>query len=143
MKFKTEKDWQQIGKFINLAYDLVTGVVREILLEKRFKVKEKKGGLALVFEVYKDNSSPRVEFHFYNLFLEIATKDRDAEALEFDERLLDFGYFLCKTLRIVESKLGPLLLVMSEENAGKGIEKMMELAPRYERLRAIWRDKND
>ncbi len=143
MKFKKEKDRQQIEKFLNLAGDLITGIVRRILLEKRFKVKEKGEGLALVFETHKDNSSLRAEFHFHNLFLEIATKDRDAEALEFDERLVDSGYSLFKTLRLVESKIKTLLLVMSEENPRDGIEKVMKLAPQYERLRVILRDKND
>ena len=141
MKFKTGKDRQQIGRFLNLTCDLITGIVRKILLEKRFKVKEKGEGLNLICEVHKDKSSHRAEFYFHNLFLEITTKDREAEALEFDEKVIDFGYFLSKTLRIVESKVRPLLLVMSEKNVGKGIEKMMELAPQYERLRAIWRDK--
>lgn len=143
MKFRTEKDRQQIKKFLNLTGGLIIGIVRRILLEKRFKVKEKKGGLALVFEIYKDDSSLRAEFHFHNLFLEIATNDRDAEALEFDERLVDSGYFLFKTLRLVESKIKLLLLVISEENARKGIEKVMKLAPQYERLKVIWRDKDD
>ena len=142
MKFKTEKDRQQIEKFLNLAGDLITGIVRRILLEKRFKVKEKGEGLALVFEIYKDNSSLRAEFHFHNLFLEIATKDRDAERLGFDERLVDSGYSLFKTLRLVESKMKPLLLAMSEENPKKGIEKVMKLAPKYERLRVLYRDKD-
>lgn len=143
MKFKTEKDRQQTEKFLNLAGGLITGIVRRILLEKRFKVKEKGEGLALVFETYQDDSSLRAEFRFHNLFLEIATKDRDAEALEFDERLVDSGYSLFKTLRLVESKIKTLLLVMSEENPRKGIEKVMKLAPQYERLRVILRDKND
>ena len=143
MKFKTEKDRQQTEKFLNVAGGLITGIVRRILLEKRFKVKEKGEGLALVFSIYKDNSSLRAEFHFHNLFLEILTKDRDAEALEFDERLVDSGYSLFKTLRLVESKIKPLLLAMSEENPREGIEKVMKLAPKYERLRVIWRDKND
>ena len=143
MKFKTEKDRQQIGKSLNLTYDLITGIVRKVLLEKRFKAKEKGEGLNLIFEVHKDKSSHWAEFYFHNLFLEITTKDRDADLLEFDEGLVDFGYFLSKTLRMVESKLRPLLLIMSEKNIGKGIEKMMELAPEYHRLRAIWRDEND
>ena len=143
MKFKTEKDRQQIGRFLNLTCDLITGIVRKILLEKRFKAKEKGEGLNLIFEVHKDKSSHWAEFYFHNLFLEITTKDRDAECLQFDEGLVDFGYFLSKTIKAVESKIEPLLVVMNEKNVGKGIEKMMKLAPKYERLRAIWRDKDD
>jgi len=142
MKFKTEKDRQQIEKFLNLIGNLITGMVRRILLEKRFKVKEEGEGLNLIFEVHKDKSSHYAKFYFHNLFLEIATKDRDAERLEFDERLVDSGYSLFKTLRIVESKMKPLLLAMSEENPKKGIEKVMKLAPKYERLRVLWRDKD-
>jgi len=143
MKFKEEKDRKQIGEFLNLTYNLTRDLVRRILLDKGFKIKEKGEGLSLIFEIYKDSCSLSADFYFHNLFLEIATKDRDAEALEFDDGLTGFGYFLSKATRLVESKIEPLVLIMSEENPGKGIEKIIKLAPRYERLRAIWRDKND
>ncbi len=142
MKFKSEKDREQIEKLSNLRYGFITGIVRRILLEKKFKAKEKGRGLARLFEVYKEGFSVRANFYLHNLFLEIATKDRDAEALEFDERLVDLGYFLSRTLRLVESKIKPLLLAMSEENPKKGIEEIMKLAPKYERLRVLWRDKD-
>jgi len=141
MNFKTLDDEKKINRVLNFCYGLVPRIVKSILLRAGFTVSERGEGLGLVFEIKLARSSLGAEFYFHNLFLEIATKDRDAELLEFDERLVDLGYFPSKTLRMVESKLRPLLLVISEKNVGKGIEKMMGLAPQYERLRVIWRDK--
>lgn len=141
MNFKTLDDEKRTKRVLSFCYGLVPRITKSILLRAGFTVGERGEGLELVYEVKLARSSLGAEFYFHNLFLEIATKDRDAVLLEFDERLTDFGYFLFKTLRMVESKLRPLLLIMTERNIGEGIEKMMELAPQYERLRAIWRDK--
>jgi hypothetical protein len=143
MNFKTVDDEKKINRVLNFCYGFVPRIVKSILVGEGFTVSERGKGLGLVYEVKPAKSSLGAEFYFHNLFLEIATKDRDAELLEFDEKLVDFGYFLSKTLRMVESKLRPLLLVMSEDNIGEGIEKVMKLAPQYERLRAMWRDKDD
>lgn len=143
MNFKTLDDEKKINKVLSFCYGFIPRIVKSILVGEGFTVSERGKGLRLVYEIKLAKSSLGADFYFHNLFLEIATKDRDAELLEFDEKLLDFEYFLFKTLSMVESKLRPLLLVMNEKNIGKGIEKMMELAPQYERLRAIWRDKDD
>ncbi len=143
MNFKTLDDEKKINKVLSFCYRLVPRIVKSILVGEGFTVSERGKELGLIYEVKLPKSPVGAEFYFHNLFLEITTMDRDAECLQFDEGLVDFGYFLSKTLRMVESKLRPLLLVMSEKNIGKGIEKMMELAPEYHRLRAIWRDKDD
>ena len=143
MNFKTLDDEKKINRVLNFCYRFVPRIVKSILVGEGFTVSERGKGLGLIYEIKLTKSSLGAEFYFHNLFLEIATKDRDAELLEFDEGLVDFGYFLSKTLRMVESKLRPLFLVMNEKNVGKGIEKMMELAPNYQRLRAIWRNKDD
>ena len=142
MNFKTLDDEKKTNRVLNLCYSLVPRIVKSILLRAGFTVSERGKGLELIYEIKLAKSSLGAEFYFHNLFLEIATKDRDAELLEFDERLIDFEYFLSKTLRIVESKIQPLVLIMSEDNPRKGIEKMMELAPQYERLRAAWRERD-
>jgi len=143
MNFKTLDDEKKINKVLSFCYGLVPRMVKNVLLREGFTASERGKGLGLVYEIKLAESSLGADFYFHNLFLEITTKDRDAPFLEFDEGLVDFGYFLSKTLSMVESKLRPLLLVMNEKNIGKGIEKMMELAPEYYRLRAIWRDKDD
>ena len=143
MNLKTLDDEKKINKVLSFCYRLVPRIVENILLREGFTINKRGKELGLVYEIKLLKSPVGAEFYFHNLFLEIVTKDRDAECLQFDEELVDFGYFLFKTLRMVESKLRPLFLVMNEENIGKGIEKMMELAPNYHRLRAIWRDKDD
>ena len=143
MNFKTSNDKRKIEAALDLCYSLVAQVVRSFLVKRGFGVRERGKDLSLIYEIQKDGSTITAEFHFHNLFLEITTQNRDAQFLEFDEGLLDFGYFIFKALKLVESKMEPLLLMLSEDNPTKGIEKMMKLAPNYERLTAAWKDKEE
>ena len=94
------------------------------------------GGLDLTFSISAGEA--QVKFFLHNLFLEIATVDRDEEPLRFDERLKDFGFFLSKTADLIQSKLRILLHLMEEEDVEGAIKKIQADAAGYERVR-IWR----
>lgn len=79
-----------------------------------------------------------MKFYLHNLFLEIATVDRDENPLRFDENLRDFDYFLAKTARVVESKLNVLFHVFSKEDIDAAIESISQDAKQYGRIR-IWK----
>jgi hypothetical protein len=79
-----------------------------------------------------------VDFILHNLFLEIATKDRDEEQLRFDDKLHAFSYFWDKTKRLINSKLAILLPLLKKDNLEAAIEHVISLSDRYERIN-IWR----
>jgi len=120
---------------------IIADIVKAILRSLNFQIMEKGCGLDMVFIIKRDGK--HAEFYLRNLFLEIATVDRDQEPLRFDENLRDFDQFLAKTAGIVESKLNILFHLFGEEDMDAAIESIIKDAKRYERIR-IWRfDKND
>jgi len=98
------------------------------------------GGLDLTFSISAGEA--QVKFFLHNLFLEIATVDRDEDPLRFDERLRDFDFFLCKTADLIQSKLRILLHLMEEEDIEAAVKKIQADAADYERVR-IWRRLHD
>jgi hypothetical protein len=131
----------KIKAFLAMVTPIVVDVVRAILQTLDFKVKEEGAGLKLAFSIKKDGKEAK--FYFHNLLLEIATIDRDQQALRFDESLRDFDYFLAKMARMTESKLNILFRLFGEQDMEAAIESIAKDAKRYERIR-IWRfDLND
>jgi hypothetical protein len=79
-------------------------------------------GLELRYEVsYGDM---KAVFFFRNLYLEIATVDRDVEPLQFDEKLRDYYYFVSKASFIIKSKLEILLKLLKSDNTDKTIDEI-------------------
>ena len=76
-------------------------------------------------------------FYLYNLFLEIATVDRDEIPLRFDGRLVNFDYFIEKTIRLTESKLKILFQLFGEEDVEKVIRSIEQNSGQYERIRIL------
>lgn len=119
---------------------VVVDVTKRILQSLDFQVTEKGRGFDTVFGIKAGEKE--AEFHLHNLFLEIATVDRDEEPLRFDEKLRDFDYFLAKMVRTLESKLRVLFHLFGEQDVDRAIENIIRDAKQYERIR-IWRfDKN-
>ena len=71
-------------------------------------------------------------FQLHNLFLEIATQDRDAEMLMFDERLKDLNYFLEKSSKLINSKLRILQLLLQKDNVDTALEEAVDPANEQE-----------
>lgn len=126
----------KITGFLRVALPIVADVVRTFFKAFDCEVKEEGQGLDLAFSIKKGEKE--VKFYMHNLLLEIATIDRDANPLRFDERLRDFDYFLAKTTRLVGSKLWILLQLLSEDDVDEAIENVCRDAKQYERIR-IWR----
>jgi len=126
----------KINHFLSSVSPVVVTIVKTILQTLDFQVIEKGRGLDLVFSIKVEKKE--AEFYLHNLFLEIATIDRDEEPLRFDEGLRGFDYFLAKTARIVASKLNVLLRLFGEEDVDAAIENITKDAKQYERIR-IWK----
>ena len=125
----------RINLFLNIAAPIVIGFAKAFLQEVSFEVAEEGQGPDFSFCVR--SGERQVRFFLQNLLLEIATVDRDAEPLTFDERLIDFNFFISKTTDIVESKIRILTLLFGEKDIDAALDNVMRQADKYERLRII------
>jgi hypothetical protein len=133
---QNQKEIAKINHFLSLVLPIVIELLRTILRATGCEVKEEGTGPDLVFGI--KSGQKHVEFYLQNLLLEIATVDRDEEPLRFDERLMDFDFFLAKTSHLVQSKLNVLFHLLGEDDVDTAIENITKDAKQYERIR-IWR----
>jgi hypothetical protein len=115
---------------------IVANIIKKILQSLNWEVKEEGKGLDLAFHIKSGEKD--IKFFLHNLLLEIATIDRDQEPLRFDERLLDFDFFMDKTAHLTESKLNILFHLFGKEDLDTAIDNITKDAKQYERIR-IWR----
>ena len=133
---QNQKEITRINSFLTMVLPIVVDVTKRILQSSDFQVTEKGCGLDLVFLIKHEEKE--AEFHLHNLFLEIATVDRDEAQLRFDEKLQDFDYFLAKMVRTLESKLRVLFHLFGDEDVDAAIDNIARDAKQYERIR-VWR----
>jgi len=126
----------KIAGFLTVAAPTITRLAKMVLESRRYQVREEGAGLELVLAISTGHGE--VKFYLRNLFLEVATLDRDEEPLRFDEDLLDFGYFLSKTADLIRSKLRLLLHLLETESVEEACKKIQADSAGYERVR-IWR----
>ena len=120
---QNQKEITRINSFLTMVLPIVIDVTKGILQSSDFQIMEKGHGLDLVFSI--KSSKKEAEFYLHNLFLEIATVDRDEAQLRFNENLRDFDYFLAKMVRTVESKLRALFHLFGGEDVETGLEKLL------------------
>lgn len=133
---QNQKEITRINSFLTMVLPVVVDATKRILQSLDFHITEKGRGLDIVFTIKAGEKA--AEFHLHNLFLEIATVDRDEESLRFDENLQDFDYFLDKMVRTLTSKLRVLFHLFGEEDVDAAIESIARDAEQYERIR-IWK----
>ena len=133
---QSQEEIIKINQFLSAILPIIVRAVKTFLRSVGLEVEEKGCGLDIVFSI--KSGEKQADFLLHNLLLEIATIDRDEEPLRFDERLVDFDYFLAKTARLTQSKLNILGHFLTEENPESAIEKITKEVNHYERIR-IWR----
>ena len=126
---------EKINCFLTSVFPIVAGVVKTALEASGCQVIQKGNGIEMVFLIKLNGKE--AGFFIYNLLLEIATIDRDAEPLKFDEDLQDCEYFLTKTFGLIRSKLNILLKMMGQNNIDAAVEEIAKDAEQYERIRII------
>jgi hypothetical protein len=131
-----QKEIERINRFLCMVVPIVTEIVRTILQSLSYEVSQKGQGLDLVLSIKAGKKE--AEFYLHNLFLEVATVDRDEVPLRFDENLRDFDYFCAKMARLIASKLNVLFHFFGEDNVDAAIENITKDAKQYERIR-IWK----
>ena len=130
-----DKEIDRINNFLCVVPPIVARFVKTLLESSGLQVRQEGKGLDLAFSVKKGGKEAKM--YLQNLLLEIATIDRDENPLRFDENLRDFDFFLAKTARLVQSKLKILFHILGEEDVETAIEKIIQDAKQYERVR-IW-----
>lgn len=140
MNYRTPEDKKLITATAAFSSSIVHECVEQILESKGFSYEKRKKGWEEFYEIKaKDKSDVKVEFFLHNLYLEIATKDRDLEPLEWDSRLLDFSFFRKKIADVISSKIRPLLIAFSTDDAKKLDERLTKLAKNEGFRMRMWR----
>jgi hypothetical protein len=99
------------------------------------KVEEENYGMDTTLHI--KSGKKEIALYMGNLFLEVATVDRDERPLRFDERLCRFDYFIDKVSRAVLSKLKILFILLGHEDIDEAMESITDLAADYERIRIV------
>lgn len=129
MEFKTPEDKRLIFATAAFSSSYVHRCVEMILQKEGCSYEKKKTGWDEFYEIrVEGKSDAKVQFFLYNLYLEIATKDRDIKPLEWDTQLLDFSFFKEKMADVIYSKIRPLLVTLSTDDAKEMDEKLTKLA---------------
>ena len=126
---------ERISKYINFISPFVCDITKTIVESCGWQVTENNIGVNIVFLIKADDR--QAEFYLHNLLFEVATIDRDANPLFFDEKLEDFDYFLEKTLNIIQSKLKILCHIFCETDIDTALNKITKEAKSYQRVRII------
>jgi len=117
-------DINKVAAFLSATEKVIAEIVRQLLVRFGCNVSAKGQGLELQYDVLC--SDMKATLYFRNLYLEIATIDRDADPLQFDEKLSDYSYFLSKASFIIRSKLEILLKLLKSEDVNKTIDEIYE-----------------
>jgi hypothetical protein len=119
-----EQELSKIADFLAATAGCIKSTIRMILERAGCNVIEHGDKFNLYFEVrYGENCA---HFFLQNLYLEIATRDRDARPLQFDEKLNDYSYFLSKASFVIRSKLEILLKLLKCNDVNKTIDEIYE-----------------
>lgn len=133
-------DLVKINVFLQFAHPVMTGFVESVLRSTQSQITRHGQGLKTYFSIRTGDSEAR--FYMQNLLLEIATLDRDAQPLKFDQGLENFDYFTDKAIRVTQAKMKVLCELLSKDNIDDAIKSIEKSAGQYERLRICKFDKN-
>jgi len=125
---QNQSETEKINQFISTVSPIIVGHVRLMFEATGAKVHQHGRGLEVVLSI--KSGKKEIRFSLQNLFLEVATIDREEVAPRFDEKLLDYNFFLDKMLRSARSKtriLFQLLLEQDVDIATEGTNQNREL----------------
>ena len=112
----------KIARFLGVLAPFIQETVKRSLVASGFEVVASGKGFNLSYDIRHEDK--RAVFYFRNMYLEIATIDRDTEPLQFDERLGDYRYFLSKTFNVIKSKLDILHKLLKSKDTDKTIDEI-------------------
>jgi len=130
---QNQNEIAKINYFLCVVSPIIVGHMKMLCQSTGAKVREQGRGLDLFLLI--KYGKKKIKFFLHNLFLEIATVDRDDDPLRFDERLREFDFFLAKMTRLAQNKLKILFHLLLEEDVDAAIENISQNANEYERIR--------
>jgi len=130
---QNQNEIAKINYFLCVVSPIIVGHMKMLCQSTGAKVREQGRGLDLSLLI--KSGKKKMKFFLHNLFLEIATVDRDDDPLRFDEKLRDFDFFLAKMTRLAQNKLKILFHLLLEEDVDAAIENISQNANEYERIR--------
>jgi len=133
---RNQTEIAKISRFLAVMSPVIAGLPRMLIEAAGMQIEEKGTGMELEYII--KSRDKQVSFYLHNLFLEVATIDRDEKPLRFDERLEDFDYLVDKIIRCTCSKLKVLFLLLGEKDPATAVEKILQQADNYQRIR-VWR----
>lgn len=129
---QVKQEYIKINLFLNKAAPLVLNLLEDIFRDHNIDFTRAGQGLNMKYDLKKGQLSSTM--FLGNLFLEIATVDRDSEPLIYDKRLNDFKFFIARLKDVINSKIAVLIPLME----GKDIEEAKKIAKKrhssYERF---------
>lgn len=136
---QTEQDITKIAGFLSMVGPAIIDSLELIFRDAGLNVQKKGSGLDTSFHIKVGEMEHVLCLH--NLLLEVATIDRDETSLRFDEKLLDFSYFLIKLSNIVNGRLNILFTLLEHKgDIEKAVESIAATSANYERIRIIMID---
>ena len=117
-------DTNKVAVFLSATGKVIAEIVRQLLVRFGCKVSARGEGLELQYDVFCEDM--KATLYFRNLYLEIATVDRDTDPLQFDEKLSDYSYFLSKASFVIRSKLEILLKLLKSDDVNKTIDEIYD-----------------
>lgn len=126
----------KINEFLSLAAPFVISRVKMLFESLGLEVQEEGRDNDLAFII--KSGEVKVTFLPYNMMLDIASLDRKAIPLKFDENVWQLDFFLAKTAPIIESKLRVVFETLAADGLDMAIERVCKGARSDERLR-VWK----
>ncbi|OHB52630.1 MAG: hypothetical protein A2Y12_03680 [Planctomycetes bacterium GWF2_42_9] len=138
---KNQIEYDKINRCLSKIAPIVLLTLESTFAENGIEFKLVGKGLDSKYQLKK--GSLECSMFLHNLFLEVATVDRDATPLKYNNRMDDNEMLLARIIEIVDSKLAPLLLLIAGKDADE-IERLAKQShPGYERFNiTMLKDKN-
>ena len=124
MQIDEEKEIVKVAQFLAATSGFIKEIVKAILQTAGCEITVQGDGLNLCYEIQYNGK--KACLFFQNLYLDIATKDREAEPPEFDGKLADLNYFLAKVRNATHSRLKTILTLLKADDTDRAIEDILK-----------------
>ena len=110
---QNQEEAQKINQFLSIVSPTIVGQVRLMFQSTGAKIRQYGHGLEVVLLI--ESGKKLIRFSLQSLFMEIATINADENQLRFDEKLLDYNFFLDKMLCSVRSRTSILFRLLIDQ----------------------------
>lgn len=126
---------EKINDFLSQAAPFVISQVKMLFESLGLEIKEEGSGADLAFLI--KSGKTKLKFLPYNMMLDIASIDRKATPLKFDQNVWDLSFFLAKTGHVVETRMRFIFQMLTANNTDEAVERVCRLIKSGEEVH-IW-----